>query len=120
MRAISCFVVAFASLALPAFAEECRTSDIQVISYNVVFKKGYAAIVGEIKNNCALPAGAELAVAWRNAAGAVQEVEAFWPASISNIQPGASFPFSHSVGATLDPSFNHEIAVRTVKRWRAP
>jgi hypothetical protein len=50
-------------------------------------------ILGEITNNCTIPASAQIAAIFRDDKGAVVAVKEFWPTYLRPISPGESYPF---------------------------
>lgn len=71
--------------------------DFQIVSYTTRWEGDYLWVIGEVRNTGRAAAGVELQVMARDAAGRVVDVATFWPASIQNIRPGASYGFRHPV-----------------------
>ena len=63
---------------------------------------GTARCAGEVKNTSSISQGVELQVTARDGNGRVVAVDEFWPASIRNIPPGQTYPFTCSISERTD------------------
>jgi hypothetical protein len=73
-----------------------KTSDFEILNWRTVQPEyGAPHVVGEVRNNGSYPAGVHLQAIMRAANGDVVGSEDFWPASISNIPPGGTWPISY-------------------------
>ena len=72
---------------------------------------GAPRVVGEVRNNSSVAAGVQLQIIVRDASGDVIGSEDFWPASVSNIPPGGTWP----VGFHLPMSTGYsKVELRTI------
>lgn len=69
----------------------------QLISFDARWEGDRLLVVGEVRNVSGRAAGVELQVTARDSSGRLVDVATFWPASINNIRPGASYGFRHTV-----------------------
>ena len=65
-------------------------------------KFGMVLCAGEVKNISSIPQGVKLQAIARDGNGRVVEVQEFWPASINNITPGQSYPFTYHISEQTD------------------
>jgi hypothetical protein len=76
----------------------------------------FVEIVGEITNNCAEPAAAEVQATFRDRSDKVVAVDEFWPASTRNIAAHASYPFSRT--NIIDASaYTMSVSVIDTRKW---
>ena len=72
-----------------------KITDFEILNWRIVSREyGSPEVVGEVRNNGTLPAGVQLQAIARAANGDVVGSDDFWPASISNIPPGRTWPIS--------------------------
>jgi hypothetical protein len=72
-----------------------KTTNFEIINWRVVRGEyGTVTVVGEVRNNGSIAAGVQLQAIMRADNGDVVGSDDFWPASISNIPPGGTWPIS--------------------------
>jgi len=89
---------------LAAETKPISTSDFEIVSFQSRWYEDYLEvgqdtlkIIGELRNNGAVAAGAEIEVIARDVHGTLVDSETFWPASIRNIPPGGTCGIEHSI-----------------------
>lgn len=98
MRA-SVLILALA-IASPA-AAECMPSDLEFRLPITNVRGEFTYVVGEVVNKCAEPAGVELKLELRDAAGKIVGVDDFFLNSARNLEPGKVYAFERPVHARL-------------------
>lgn len=100
-------LVAFAAFATPSVA--CSPSDFEVVGFNASIRDDCRVtpcpvyvLTGQIKNNCAEAAGAQLKITTFDKNDAVVTTYEGWPASIRNIAPGGLYAFDVGPGVRYD------------------
>lgn len=112
-----CGPLALAFVVTLGGARACEPTDIAILQFTVRPTDMGAKVLGEIENRCAAATGVQLQAVFRDAAGKVAHVDAFWPASTQNIPAGGRFAFEHS--ESLDgPHTAAELHVIATRRWR--
>lgn len=90
--------------------------DFEIVSYTMEWEGSWLMLYGEIKNNATVDAGVELQLLVRDADGKVIDSKQFWPASISNIAPGASYGLkTYATQKTNGASL--ELTILNAKQW---
>ena len=79
-------------------------------------KLGMVLCAGEVKNISSIPQGVELQATARDGNGGVVEVQEFWPASINNIPPGQTYPFTCYIGEQTNIK-TVELRVIDTRQW---
>lgn len=84
----------------PARQTRCTAADFKVEKFNVRIVDECRSIscpslklTGYLRNNCALPAGAQVKIIALDNAGNLVSTEEGWPASVRNIAPGDAYAF---------------------------
>lgn len=105
--------------------QACQVEDFKVVGFKVAVRDDCTAsrcpvlkLTGKLVNNCSDPAGANVQITAYNKVGEVVDVVEGWPASIRNIAPGKSLPFS--LGPLMpyrDEMASFDIQVIDVKQW---
>ena len=105
---------------------QCSPTDIEIKSFNAkvideckMSSCPFLKFTGEIINHCKYPTGVQIQIVARDKKGNVVDTNESWPASVSNIAPGESFPFSVPGGVMdYDPAMNSfSIKIIRVKKW---
>lgn len=117
-------IAAMTLLATPAFAA-CGPTDFSVVGFRFAVTNSCAPgscqafrFTGQIQNNCAAPAGADLKVTAFDKDGLVVSTVEGWPASIRNIAPGSSYAFDLGPLMTFDPSVTRaSIDIIDARTW---
>jgi hypothetical protein len=84
----------------------------RLVDYQVTpgYTRGKAKLAGEVRNEGQEPMGVQLQAVIRDRSGRVVNTVEFWPASVANIEPGATFAFSY----TLDCQPTDRVDVRII------
>lgn len=90
--------------------------DFEIISYSGKWEGGRLRIVGEVKNTGTVAAGVEILAVARDVNGQIVDSEAFWPNSVNNIAPGASYPIGYTV-TTDSRAKSIEASINSTKVW---
>ncbi|MCP4969162.1 MAG: hypothetical protein GY932_01045 [Arcobacter sp.] len=93
------------------------TSDFEIVSYRGEWKYGNLKVIGEIKNNGSIAAGAEVEVIARDENGVLIDSKSFWPSSITNMPSQSTTGISYTI--TNDQRAKSiSIKVIDVKVWK--
>ncbi|SEL39204.1 hypothetical protein SAMN04515666_103608 [Bosea lupini] len=106
-------------IALTVFgpAVACDTNDIEIQQSSWRVDGEYTRVVGEFKNGCTEPTGAQLQLVFRRKSGEIVHVKDFWPASTNNVKAGALHAFG-TMDRLAGLSFDQvDVKVIAVKRW---
>ncbi|BFI97043.1 MAG: hypothetical protein RSP_25530 [Rhodanobacter sp.] len=89
------FVVAAALLLAPVAAHAaCSATDFAIKDFKPVLGAGGRMVLrGDLVNNCASAAAAQVKIDVKDASGKVLQSKQAWPAGTSNIPPGGSVSF---------------------------
>jgi hypothetical protein len=95
-------------------------SNIQILEYRLKSegsRQQFVSVIGELKNNNRMATGVQLLVIARDNQGRVIDNAMIWPASITNIPAGATWPIQYmfSDGENITTV---EIRVMDVKIWQ--
>lgn len=89
----------------------CAPTDFVVKNFSVSTRqegmRSTMIMKGELVNNCAQPAAAQVEIDARGAGGKVLQSKKGWPAGTTNIAPGKSVPFN------LGRMFHYQSAMQT-------
>jgi hypothetical protein len=105
-----------AMLCITAAHAACAVTDIEIKEWSWSRDAGWFSIVGELANNCAEPAGAQLQITFRDAEGRVVSIEEAWAGGTRNILPKGSYAFQTSSRGYATAK-NLSIRVINVRRW---
>ncbi|MFH1010402.1 MAG: hypothetical protein V1784_04105 [bacterium] len=72
-------------------------SDIQILEWHLDREYGHTRVVGELRNNSAVAMGAQLQAIARDKEGRIIDSAEWWPASVSNIPAGSSWPIGYTI-----------------------
>jgi len=108
------FVFGFTLLPQAALAAGCGAGDFEMLTLTPTVEddciqspcKRYK-LVGEVRNNCRKSAGVKIQIVGRDKSGKAIASWSGWPASISNISPGATFVFD------FGPAFDYDKRIVT-------
>ena len=78
-------------------SKRINISDFEIVNYRGQWDDGRFRIIGELKNNGKIAAGAQIEVIARDDSGMLIDSQSFWPNSINNIEPGSSC----GIGSTI-------------------
>lgn len=103
--------IAFVLISPASGAAACAPADFEIVGLNFTARDDCRltpcpvyVVTGELVNNCATEAGAQLKATTWNAAGQVVETYEGWPASTRNLAPGARYPFDIGPGLRWNES----------------
>jgi len=71
--------------------------DFELIDVRGRWESERLRVIGELKNNGKIAAGAEIEVIARDKNGRLVDSKSFWPGSISNIPPGGSVGIHYTI-----------------------
>jgi hypothetical protein len=75
-------------------------------------------LVGEIKNNCDTPQGAQITITARDSNGSVVDTFTGWPASTKNIPSNEAFPFNFTGLIKYNEKISSwDIKIADLKQW---
>ncbi|MCK9513795.1 MAG: hypothetical protein M0R28_21570 [Pigmentiphaga sp.] len=80
-----------------AKASPTSSAEFRILSVTYRWEGDYLFVVGELQNVGGIAMGVELQAIARDASGRLVDTVNFWPASISNIAPGARYGFRYPV-----------------------
>lgn len=107
---------------LASLKDTCSMEDLEIISFNpsticiggecIQFK-----FVGELRNNCTIPIGADVQIIGRDSNGVLIDSITGWPASMQNIAPGGTVPINFQWMEYNQKIKNFEIKVIKIRQW---
>lgn len=97
----------------------CSVTDFAIKDFKPgVVPGGHMSLRGELVNNCATPAAAQIRIEIKDASGGVLQSKQAWPAGTSNIPPGGSVSFDLGRMFRATPDANSFTAsVADVRTW---
>lgn len=98
---------------------ECSATDFAVKDFAVsAGVRGAMSMQGELVNNCAEAAAAQLEVQAKDSQGKVVQARKAWPAGTANIAPGQSVRFNVGRQFHYDQSMqDYSVGVVSVRSW---
>ena len=100
----------------PASGSSCGSADFAISSLRATTEYNYARLTGKITNNCSTSAGPKLKWTAYNSDGTVAFSHDFWPASTTNVAPGASYPFE-TMNSAPQGRWTYTVQVIGVDHW---
>lgn len=107
-----------ASPAAPEFdARACSTGDVLVRDVAGRIEHYAIFVTGVLENRCARPAGPRVKLTVYDESGHLLGTREFWPASVSNIEPGGTYPFEMQLDKYAGAA-RFEASVIEVQTWK--
>jgi hypothetical protein len=83
-------------------SSQISLSDIQILEWHLDRESGRTRVVGELRNDGAVAMGVQLQAIARDKGGRIVDSAEWWPASVSNIPAGSSWPIGYTVSHKPD------------------
>lgn len=95
----------------------CAPTDFVIQDFKVA-QGARMSMKGEVVNNCAEPAAAQITIAAKDASGRVIQERKGWPAGTTNIAPGKTVEFDMGRLFRYSPDMaTYTVSIASVRAW---
>jgi hypothetical protein len=109
--------VAFATAAPgTATAAGCSASRFSILSDKGSVEYGFMTVVGRVRNDNAIACGVQMKLDVMDKADALLDTNESWPASVSNIAPGATYSFK-LMQRVQDGATSYVVTTVSARQW---